>query len=256
MPYPFGSWVWLDRLPDEPIIAFVYLDPRAGPSAKGGLASEAQLATMASRTVRLTAQTELRELTQDEVRVRKLPVPPAWVATYGPQPDPESPWHRDPLLAGKFHAQYPDDIQALVHDGDPRRTRRGPELCWVRIKRVDRAPTRQVTNADYEPSRHVYVAELLNQPHTLASVKRGDRIKVISVHGLPHPLHVTDDYLHEREDWKITPCDRCGASECFDPPSVMARVRFPDAPEGSVIQAFTSFCSHCGGVQQLARVIS
>ncbi len=33
----------------------------------------------------------------------------------------------------------------------------------------------------------------------------------------------------------------------------MARVRFPDAPEDSVIQAFTSFCANlnCGGVQQL-----
>ena len=65
-------------------------------------------------------------------------------------------------------------------------------------------------------------------------MKKGDRIKLISVHGLPHPLHVTDDYLREREDWTITPCDRCGASECFDPPSVMARVRFPDVPPDQV----------------------
>ncbi len=254
MTLPFGSWVWIDRLPDEPIIAFVYLDPRAGPSAKGGLASDAQLATMPSRTVRLAATQPLRTLSPDEVRIRNLPVPPEWVASFGPQPDPDAPWHRDPLLDGKFHAQYPDDIQTLVHDGDPRRTRRGPELCWVRIKRVDRAPTRQVTNVDYEPSRHVYIGELLNQPHTLTSVKRGDRLKLISVHGLPHPLHVTDEYLLEREDWKISPCDRCGASECFDPPSVMAKVRFPDAPPDAQIQAFTSFCSHCGGIQQLARV--
>jgi hypothetical protein len=254
MSYPFGSWVMIDRLPDEPIIAFVYLDPRAGPSAKGGLASDRELVRMPTRTLRLSNETLLRELAPDEVAAYRLPAQPDWLRTFGPQPAPQSPWHRDPLLTGKFHNQYPDDIQALVHDGDPRRTRRGPELCWVRMQRIERAPTRQVEST-FEPSRHVYIAELLNQPHTLTSVNRGDRIKVISVHGLPHPLHVTEEYLAERESWTITPCDKCGASECFDPPSVMAAVRFPDAPADSVIEAFTSFCSHCGGIQQLRRGI-
>jgi len=253
MAFPFGRWVMVERLPEEPVIAFVYLDPRAGPSAKGGLASEAQLATMPSRTIRLSPQTRLIELTCAEALARKLPERPDWLAHYGKQPDPESPWHLDPLLSGKFQSQHPDDIQTLVHDGDPRRTRRGPELCWVRILRVDRAPTRRVT-ADYEPSRHVFIGELLSTPHTLQSVKRGDRIKLISVHGLPHPLHVTDDYLRERQEWQITPCDRCGASECFDPPTVMAHVRFPDAPPDAIVEKFTSFCPHCGGIQQLARI--
>ena len=214
---------------------------------------------MPSRTLRLSNDTPLRELGPDEVAAYRLPAQPDWLRQYGAQPAPQSPWHRDPLLTGKFHNQYPDDIQALVHDGDPRRTRRGPELCWVRILRVERAPTRQVAatfeSPALEPSRHVYIAELLNQPHTLSSVHRGDKIKVISVHGLPHPLHVTEEYLREREIWTITPCDKCGASECFDPPSVMASVRFPDAPADSVIEAFTSFCSHCGGIQQLRRGI-
>lgn len=243
----------IDRLPDEPIIAFVYLDPHAGPSAKGGLASQHDLAQLPARTIRLTPQVAMRELSAAELAARRLPGRPDWVASYGPQPDPQAPWHEDPLLAGKFHAQYPDDIQTYVHDGDPRRQRRGPELCWVRILTTDRGPTRQVSAA-YEPSRHVYVGELLNQPHTLTSVKKGDRIKLISVHGLPHPLHVTDAYLAEREAWRITPCDRCGASECFDPPSVMARVRFPDLPEGAELAVFTSICSHCGGIQELAHV--
>lgn len=250
MSFPFGRWVWIDRLPDEPLIAFVYQDPHAGPSAKGGLASDPNLVTMPSRTVRLTGMT-VRELTDEEVRVRKLPARPAWVEQYGPQPNPDAPWRHDPLLAGKFHPQFPDDIQALVHDGDPRRTRRGPELCWVRIQRVERAPTRRLASTEVEPSRHVYIAELLNQPHTLQSVRRGERLKVISVHGLPYPLHVTDDYLREREDWTITPCSKCGMSECFDPPSVMVKVRFPDGPPDAQIAAFTSFCSHCGGVQEL-----
>lgn len=253
MVFPFGRWVLIDRFPDEPLIGFVYLDPRAGASAKGALAGDAQIATMPTRTVRLTAQTRLHELSPGEVRARNLPDTPPWLAQYGKQPDPESAWHRDPLLVGKFHASHPDDIQVLVHDGDPRRTRRGPELAWVRILKIDRAPTRRV-DAEYEPSRHVYVGEVLGQPHTIASVKKGDRIKVVSVHGLPHPLHVTDDYLSERESWEITPCDKCGASECFDPPSVMAAVRFPEAPKDGFIERFTSFCPHCGGVQTLTQI--
>src|SRR5262249_33186603 len=120
MGYPFGSWVMIDRLPDEPIIAFVYLDPHAGPSAKGGLASEHDLATMPSRTIRLSPQVALRELTEIELVARKLPAAPPWLSSFGPQPAADSPWHRDPLLDGKFHPQYPDDIQTFVHDGDPR----------------------------------------------------------------------------------------------------------------------------------------
>jgi hypothetical protein len=254
MAYPFGRWVVIDRLPEEPIIAFVYLDHRAGPSAKGGHASDRNLAAMPLITVRLTLSMHLTELSPAEVAAHKLPAKPPWLDGYGKQPDPDAPWHKDPLLAGHFHPQLPDDIQAFVHDGDPRRTRRGPEKCWVRLLRVERAPTRQLADTDVEPSRHVYIGELLNQPHTLQSVKRGDHIKLISAHGLPHLLHVTDDYLREREAWTITPCNKCGASECFDPPSVMAKVRFPDAPAGSEPVKFTSFCTHCGGVQTLERV--
>ena len=39
-----------------------------------------------------------------------------------------------------------------------------------------------------EPSRHVYIGELLNKPHSLRSVTRGDRLKLVSVHGIAHPL--------------------------------------------------------------------
>ena len=245
MSYPFGKWVRIERLPDEPVIAFVYLDPRAGPSAKGGLASERELATMPSRTVRLSAHTRLAELDDAELAARKLPAQPAWLAAFGPQPDPAAPWYRDPLLAGKFHPQHPDDIRAIVHDGDPRRTRRAPELCWVRILRVD-----AVASA---AGRNVYLGELLNAPHALTSVARGTRVKLMGVPGLPHPLQVTDAYLRERAAWTIAPCDRCGCTECFDPPSEVARFRSPDAPASAPAGSITATCAHCGGAQVLAR---
>jgi hypothetical protein len=239
MAYPFGRWVLIDRMPEEPVIAFVYLDAHAGPSAKGGLASDMNLATMPSRTVRLSPTVKLSELDDAECAARKLPANPTWLSHYGPQPLADAPWRHDPNMRGKFHKDFPDDIQALVHDGDPRVMRR--------------AATRPVTDviADHEKQRAVYIGELLNAPHTLQSVKRGDRLKLLSVAGMPHPLHVTDAYLQERLQWEITPCDKCGATETFDPPSVMAKVRFPNAPVDAMIAAFTSICSHCGGMQQL-----
>jgi hypothetical protein len=260
---PFGRWVSIDGLPGEPIIAFVYLDPDAGPSAKGGHPSDPNLATRPTLTVRLgIGGMTMHELSDDDVRTRKLPARPEWLVHYGPQPDAAAPWRApwlsDPLLAGKFHPEFPNDTQALVHDGDPRRTRRAPELCWVRFEAAAPAPTRPVLvmndrDNEIEPSPHVYAGELLNQPHALESVKRGDRIRLLSVHGMPHPLHVTEDYLREREGWAISACHGCGATEVFDPPSVLARVKFPDAPVGAV-ESFTSFCALCDGMQMLKRL--
>jgi len=259
MAYPFGRWVWIDGLPDGPMIAFVYFDPEQGVSAKGGRAGDPNLATMPSHTVRL-AGFEVRELSADEVRVHELPARPAWLTHYGPQPDAEAPWRGDPLLAGKFHPQFPDDTQALVHDGDPRRTRISAEQCWVRLHRVEPAPTRalfvieQLGSPLALPSPYVYVGELLNQPHALQSVKRGEPLKLISVHGMPNLLQVTDAYLRERANWAISPCNKCGATEVFDPPSVMGKFRFPGLPEGGVLESFTSFCTMCGGMQMLKHI--
>ena len=67
----------------------------------------------------------------------------------------------------------------LLDDGDPRRMRRGPELCWVRIKKVDRAPTRQVT-ADYEPStleaRTLWYTERMQKGFPVFVAEEGDEI--------------------------------------------------------------------------------
>jgi hypothetical protein len=257
MAFPFGRWVWIDLGKGEPLIAYVYLDQGAGPSAKGGPANDPNLATSPSHTVRLGGAFAIRELSAEDLRAHTLPSRPEWLRFYGPQPDPEAPWRTDPLLT--FHADYPDDTQAFVHDGEPRRTRRPGEICWVRLQGVEPAPPRRLLvmeepGPDYEPSPHVYIGVLLNQPHGLQSVKQGDRIKLVSVHGMPHPLHVTDEYLRERADWAISPCNKCGATEVFDPPSVMGKLRFPDLPPGSTLDGFSSFCTMCGGVQMLSHL--
>jgi hypothetical protein len=47
-----------------------------------------------------------------------------------------TPWRGDPDLVGRFHPEYPDNLQVVVHDGEPRRTGRGTEACWVRVTGV------------------------------------------------------------------------------------------------------------------------
>lgn len=71
--------------------------------------------------------------------------------------------------------------------------------------------------------------------------------------GLPNPLQVTAAYLAERARWALAPCDVCGADQGFDPPSVMARTRFPQLRDGDAPVMFTAHCA-CGGTMALAAL--
>ncbi len=101
--------------------------------------------------------------------------------------------------------------------------------------------------------RTVYAGRVLNQPHGLSTVKAGDLVQLVDAPGLPHPLAITSAYRRERETWAFAPCDKCGADQALDPPSVMARTRFPGMPAGSMPIAFTAFCP-CGGTMMLAAI--
>jgi hypothetical protein len=169
-------------------------------------------------------------------------------------------WRTDPDLVAGFHAQYPDDLQVIVHDGEPRRSKRGPEACWVRVSGVARrlrfpllpagAGAALSPEAATWAERTVYQGALLNQPHQLQSVAKGDPVTFIYSPGVPHPLRVVPAYLEERPVWAVKPCDKCGADQTFDPPTVMAATRFPAAAPGSAPVAFTAFCP-CGGTMML-----
>ena len=262
-----GRWVWQELPWDHPerFLGYVYLDAEAGLSAKGGPESAADLAEMPSHTLRMPMPKPARPLTAEEVAARGLPAKPSWLTFYGPQPDPAAPWRTDPALGDCFHESFPDDLQVLVHDGEPRRTRRPPELCWVRVVGAEPGPLRRflfdeeaMPSAEdlrhkYQPGQTVYLGTLLNAPHGLQSVKEGDQVRFLAGGGLEQPLLVTPQYLDERRHWRIGPCKQCGMGECLDPPSVMVNVRFPDRPEGSSVAAFTAFCAACGGVQLLSR---
>lgn len=172
-------------------------------------------------------------------------------------------WRADPDLQGRFHPQHPDDLQVIVHDGEPRRTQRGPEACWVRVTGIAgslRLPTAPPNVPPPVPGhalqwseRTIYVGTLLNAPARLTTVREGDPIPFIHAPGLPHPLYITPEYQHERPSWCFVPCTGCGADQALDPMTTMARTRFPDAPAGTIPIAFSAFCP-CGGTMLLSMI--
>jgi hypothetical protein len=231
-----GTWIRMDIPNHGSYTGFTYVDPRAGFSSRGWLDDAPD--HIPAVVVRLPLGVPWRELSAEEVGAEGLETPPDWVAEYyGPQPPAgtEWGWWRDnPTLAGRFHPEYPDDLQVLVHDGGPRLTTTRPEVVWVRAN---------------GGAGDVFTGRLLNQPHQLTTVKEGDEIRFVA-NGGEHPLMVTDKYLAERANWDVTPCNKCGLGELFDAPSDLVRVVFPDAPAGAdaVMQAFTAFCGACGGI--------
>lgn len=184
---------------------------------------------------------------------KKKPAAPA--ETLGP-----AAWRDDPHLRGRFHADYPDDLEVLVHDGEPRRTGRQNEKCWVRVTGASPGPTRRMIfnqqasplSADAFRQKYdsttmlVFRGSLLNAPVQLSTIRQGDELLFIAGAGLELPLRVTPQYIEERAAWSVQPCAMCGLGEGLDPPTIMARTRFP-AEQGAV-EMFTSFCPHgCKG---------
>ena len=174
-----------------------------------------------------------------------------------------TPWKQDLALAGRFHPEHPDDLKIVVHDGEPRRTQLTPEACWVRVDRVFGSLVSPVAPPSANPpvpadqiawwQRPIYGGVLLNTPAHLKTVRAGDVLAFVTAPGIPHPLYVTSAYATERAEWAFTPCDRCGADQALDPPTIMARTRFPEAPARSMPVAFRAQCT-CGGMIMLQHV--
>jgi len=145
-----------------------------------------------------------------------------------------SSWREHLKLRDRLHPEHPDDLQVIVHEGGPRLSDLPPELVWVTI-----------TGCEDE----VFSAKVLNQPHQLISITQGQSINFVVPEDGDHAVMVTDKYIKERPDWIIHPCQNCGLTELLDAPSDLIRVTFPDAPPDAVMEAFTTFCGACGGVQ-------
>lgn len=146
-----------------------------------------------------------------------------------------SSWNEHPKLRGRFHPEFPDDLQVIVHEGGPHLTDRRPELVWVRV-----------TACQDEPFSGV----VLNQPSQLQSVAPGSQIEFIVPEGGQYPLQVTPQYSAERSSWRLLmPCNKCGLTELFDPPSSLLAASFPSVTADPLSRGFTftTRCGWCGG---------
>jgi hypothetical protein len=141
------------------------------------------------------------------------------------------PWNEHPKLRGRFHPEFPDDLQVIVHDGGPHTSDRRPELVWVRVT---------------ECQDEVFSAVVLNQPAQLRCVAQGSHIQFIVPEGGQYPLQVTRKYLQERSAWRLLmPCEKCGLTELFDPPSQLLAASFPSVMPDQLSRGFT-FTTRCG----------
>lgn len=261
-----GRWVILEVSglppPHTRVCGFVYVDPDAGLSVRGGPDGDASVAERPEMTLRMPMGLLVASLTAEEAAAKKLPATPSWLTHYGPQPARDALWRSDPGLRGKMHPGFPDDVQVIVHDGEPRRTGKQAEQCWVRITgHRPTAPRGYIYDAKASglsrvafEARHaghpvVYEGTLLNQPHQLTTVRQNDTLLFYGNVGQGAPLHVTAAYVAERAGWDVQPCDKCGFAEGLDPPTTMAKTRFPDAPADASVEQFTSKCPMCGGMQ-------
>jgi hypothetical protein len=136
-----------------------------------------------------------------------------------------SPWHIHPRLQGRFHPEFPDDLQVIVHDGDPRKSCRRPELVWV-----------HVTALEHE----VFSGVVLNKPAQLRGVAEGSQILFVVPDGGEYPLQVSRKYLQERSTWRVLqPCRKCGLTELLDPLSERIADAFPSVKAEELAGGFT-----------------
>ena len=153
----------------------------------------------------------------------------------------KTPWRNNPIFKGKFHPEYPDDLQVLIHAGNPRFSGKRPEAVWVRITR----------NQDT-----VYFGNILNKPQFLDNLHQGDEISFLKVESAPFPFLISPNYVDDRKKWVISPCDKCGFAEMFEPPSkkVESFMKENQITEENVPIMMTTFCPLCGGAQILGKI--
>lgn len=151
-----------------------------------------------------------------------------------------TPWRSDPALAGRFHPQAPDDLEALFFFVEARQV----EKMWVRLDAVD-------------DEIGGYSGNLLSTPYARgAGVAAGSRVAIRCTPGAGDPVWVSDATRANLRAWR-SPCEACGFDLLFEPVEVIASRQFPSAPPDWAPLAFTTRCPLCGGTmmaESLARV--
>ena len=235
------SWISANVGPDTYLL-FAYNDPGAGPSARGvKLAGETPTrdeARMAierpSHTVRL-AGIQTIQLPNEWIEYLQLPIAPPWMAHVAPSGG-GTPWRTDPALAGRFHPQYPDDVETtFILLG-----KKTLEKMWVRISEV--------------VPRVGYRGVLLNTSHLEPALAQGARVLIRPSKSHPPALWVPDGACADNlREWSSV-CEKCGFDLVFIPISELAKMQFPDAPPGAVFERMTTRCLMCKSTMHLAKL--
>ncbi len=236
---PFGAWVEMTLAWErpEPFIGFTYVDPDAGLSAKGAAEGDPSLVQAPAHTVRLPMPVPFRVLSEEEQQRRGLPAQPPWLHFYGPQPDPQAPWRKDPLLSPHLLPGFPDDLPVLFY-GQAQGEWHMEEM-WVRLRAHD-------------AKERLYEGELLNQPHHLQRVNKGERVRLRVAAGAPRPIYVGDVEARNLRDYDAR-CEGCGFDMLLEPASDIQARQFANVPADEAMLAFTTRCLRCGEGMLVSR---
>jgi len=219
------------RLQDQFALVFSYVDPQAGPSAKGApmrggepSRDDAEDAVRRpSLTVRLGPGLRPVPLAADEVQRLALPVEPEWLSFFKPK---QQGWHVDPFFAGRFHPEYPSDLEVLFFLPASQKV----EQMWVQLDRV--------------ASEGTYEGTLLNTSHFEPTLTQGTRVTVRGAKGAKGPLWVSPSMQANAAGWTSV-CQSCGFDALFEPVQALVARTFPDAPPGAEMLNFTTRCPMC-----------
>lgn len=232
------SWHYFDGLEARRVLAFRYVDRQAGPSAKGAFLAgidptTGEVATAATRpevTVRIDPRMQMTALSAADVARLGLPAEPEWMQFFKP-----GPWTSDPRLAGKFHPEYPDDLQASFFFPSTGNV----EQMWVRLERA-------------EPALEAYAGKLLNTAHADASIAAGTTVLIRPAPGASIPVWLSPAVQENLRDWTAK-CSACGFDLVVEPVSALLARQFANAPPGATFEALTTRCAMCRNTQMVTR---
>ena len=138
-----------------------------------------------------------------------LPLRPPWLKQFYGLP-PDRPWRDDPALAGRFHAQDPDDLEVTFFFPA------AAEHMWVR------------TTA-HAPAIGGYEGELLNTPFaTGTGLATGAQVAYRVPTGAIGPVWVSPAVRSNLEHWSAK-CDSCGFDLLLEPAKDIIARQFPTA---------------------------
>jgi hypothetical protein len=233
MTVPVHTWVMIEPTNQEKILAFTYVDPMAGLSAKGSpitdLSNQEQILAAIERpalTYRLPS-VPLRALSVDELNQLNLPDRPDWLMVFLRENEVKPAWREDAKLKDKFHARHPDDLKVIFFFPEIRRA----EAMWVRIIGLD---------AEIGGYRGI----LLNQPQSAKEPKVQSVVSVRSTVGVPEPVYVSPTMRANWFDWRCV-CRGCGFDLLFETVEDMKKRLYTQLPPNTQMQMFTSRCLLC-----------